>query len=192
MFQKLPIIIPRKQGLLTRQELAQYLQVGYGAVPNIARRFKLGEVDAHYPERLVWRNLLGWLPRTTQGEQLLRTQLQDINWVSQTLGPAPSTIRNDIQNGSWGFALGVQLGDTSAARPPRTRRWWPAEILAEQDGTQVEVFHHVRPYRINERSQSILNQFPSINEAHEKHPEDKGELAWLFTDNAGPPENGPR
>lgn len=134
-------IEPKTPGLLTRQELASYLQVDYDAVPDIARRFGLTTVEDHFPERAVWRQVLGLEPIDEAAADLLRQQLQDIGWVSRRVGKATSTIRDKIRAGTFQYSPGVQLGAVVADRPaPRTRRFVPALIEAQRCDDPVPDF----------------------------------------------------
>lgn len=132
------IIIPKTSGLLSSQELGQYLSVGRNEIPGIAQRFSLMRLEGHFPERDVWRKILGVEPEDDDAVALLRTQLQDINWVAARIGRAASSVRRRVQNGTFDYPYGVQLGDVSKDGPkPRLRRWLPAVIIATKLGDEI-------------------------------------------------------
>lgn len=135
-------------GLWSREELSNYLNVGHNEIPRIAERFSIPVIEGHFAERTVWRQLFGIDPRDDAAAELLRLQLQDINWLSREIGRAASTIRNRIKAGTFGYPIGVQLGETSKdGVPPRLRRWMPWEIPVAQSLTDAPALRRVTPIR---------------------------------------------
>jgi len=131
---QLPRVVQEHRGFLTREEMGFYLRVGKNEVAGIAKRFGLRPLEGLFPERALWRQILGLEPVTAQGEDLLRLQLQDIHWVAGRTGRAVSTLRNRIRSGSFNYPPGVQLGAISPGRTPRLRRWLPEVIEAAREG----------------------------------------------------------
>ena len=142
--EKIITISPKTPGLLTRKELAAYLNVDCDAIPDIARRFGLTILEDHFVERVVWKQILGLAPADDEAAGLLRQQLQDIAWVSRRVGKAPSTIRDKIRMGTFEYSHGVQLGAIIAGKSaPRTRRFIPSLIAAQRIGDPAPDFRAV-------------------------------------------------
>lgn len=158
------IIEPATPGLLTRGELADYLNVGKNLVPEIIRRFGLQPVEDRFPERAVWRQVLGVEPADAEEEALLREQLQPITWVAARIGRAASTVRNKLRKGTFGYPAPItDLGNPKI--DSRSRRWIPAQIRACRDGEPVPAFIPVAPI------QSAVGQKPASKNAQETAPE---------------------
>lgn len=139
-------IRPASQAGFTTDELRRYLGVGRNEVSRIAARFGLTKLAGHYPERAVWRQILGVEPRDEIEANLFRQPLVDINWVSWVIDGKPSTVRNQIAAGTFAYPNGVQLGNCSSTSPPRTRRWIPEEIRRLASGRGDPGFCRVEPF----------------------------------------------
>ncbi|MCB1359167.1 MAG: hypothetical protein KDK53_22590 [Maritimibacter sp.] len=139
-------IRPASHAGFSTDELRRYLGVGRNEVSGIATRFGLTRLAGHYPERAVWRQVLGVEPRDEIEADLLRQPLEDIKWVSWVIDRKPSTVRGQIAAGTFSYPSGVQLGDTSTTSRPRTRRWIPEEIRRLAAGRRDPEFRRVEPF----------------------------------------------
>lgn len=139
-------ILAKTPGLFSREEFTDYLNVGKNESLRIARRFSIPEIEGHFAERTVWRQLFGIEPDDAAATDLLRLQLQDINWMSRETGRATSTIRNRIKSGEFEYSAGVQLGDTSReTSQPRLRRWMPWQVPVAKGLTEAPTLRLVAP-----------------------------------------------
>ncbi|WP_127902401.1 hypothetical protein [Solirhodobacter olei] len=135
---EIPSIQPKTPGLLTREECAKFLNVGHNEISGIMRRFEVPALEGLYPERAIWKRILGVEPRDEPAMQALRLQLQDINWMVKTIGESASSIRRKIAAGTFDWPTGIQLGCLRADRkPPRLRRWMPRVVLARRDAVDL-------------------------------------------------------
>jgi hypothetical protein len=140
------IIVPGTSGLLTRQELADWLNVGINEVPRLLRRFHLTPIEGRFPVRSVWRQVLGVEPQDDDEAALLMERLQPITWVARQIGKAPSTVRNRLSEGTFEYPGPIaDLGDPK--KTSRSRRWLPAQIRAARRGDPVPTFRAVEPLR---------------------------------------------
>lgn len=146
-----PTIVPKTPGLLTRQELADLMNVGINEVPRLLDRFHLTPIEARFPVRSVWRQVLGVEPRDEDEAALLMEQLQPITWVAAQVGKASSTVRSKLSEGTFEYPGPIaDLGD--AQKTSRSRRWLPAQIRAARRGDPVPVFRAVEPLRPDARA----------------------------------------
>ena len=139
-------IVPGAPGLLTRQELADLVNVGINEVPSLLGRFHLTPIEGRFPVRSVWRQVLGVEPQDDDEAALLMEQLQPITWVAAQIGKAPSTVRSKLREGTFEYPAPIaDLGDPE--KTSRSRRWLPEQIRAARRGDPVPTFRAVEPLR---------------------------------------------
>ncbi|WP_297976221.1 hypothetical protein [uncultured Amaricoccus sp.] len=139
-------IVPKTPGLLTRQELADLVNVGINEIPRLLGQFHLMPIEGCFPVRSVWRQVLGVEPQDDEDAALLMEQLQPITWVAAQIGKGSSTVRNKLSEGTFEYPGPIaDLGDPE--KTSRSRRWLPAQIRAARRGDAVPTFRAVEPLR---------------------------------------------